>query len=131
MKRAALLVMFTVAGLAASGAGDILQQLGVSSAEASKGVVSSLAWGDVNYAPVRKAFKAATPQARAAMVEQLLVWTKAYVASPQFAQQYATIGASRTSSTRSSTGKRINGNDAMEENSPMSALPHAGHDAEL
>ncbi|HEX8620283.1 MAG TPA: hypothetical protein VF911_22070 [Thermoanaerobaculia bacterium] len=81
-----------VAALAATtlaGANDILQQLDVAKSDASTELVSSLVNANVDYYRVRNAFKAATPAARAAMTEQVLVWAKAYVASPQFAKDYA------------------------------------------
>jgi len=90
MKRALVygLAVIVAAG-SVIGANDVLQQLSVSKGDASKEVISSLANGNVNVYRVRNAFKAATPAARAAMTEQVLVWTKAYVSSPQFAKDYA------------------------------------------
>jgi hypothetical protein len=82
-------LLVSVVALSAVGAGDVLQQLSVSKADAGKEVVSSLAYGNVSYHRVRNAFKKATPSARAALTEQVLLWTKAYVASPQFAKDYA------------------------------------------
>lgn len=73
----------------ALGAGDVLQQLNVSKADAGKEVVESFAYGYVNVSRVRNVFRSASPSARAAMVEQALAWTKAYVSSPQFAKAYA------------------------------------------
>ena len=73
----------------AVGAGDVLQQLGVSKGDASREVLSSFTNGNVNFYSVRDAFKKATPAVRATLVEQVLVWTKAYVNSPQFAKEYA------------------------------------------
>lgn len=75
--------------MAATVSGDVLQQLGVGKSDASREVISSLTNGSVGYHLVRGAMKKAAPAARAAMVEQALVWTKAYVASPQFAKDYA------------------------------------------
>ncbi|HEY0156590.1 MAG TPA: hypothetical protein VGF28_04795 [Thermoanaerobaculia bacterium] len=83
-----VLVATTVAG-----AGDVLQQLSVPKGEAAKDVVSAFAYGNVNFYRVREAFKKATPAARAAMTEQVLAWTKAYVSSPQFAKDYAAFRA--------------------------------------
>jgi hypothetical protein len=75
--------------LTAAGAGDILQQLEVAKADATQHVISAFAHGSVDYWSVRNAFKAAPAATRAALVEQVLVWTKAYVNSPQFAKDYA------------------------------------------
>jgi hypothetical protein len=76
-----------------AGAGDVLQQLSVPRGEAAQDVVNAFAYGNVNFYRVRDAFKKATPAARAAMTEQVLVWTKAYVSSPQFAKDYAAFRA--------------------------------------
>ena len=88
MKRWVWAVVFLWAS-SAIGAGDVLQQLKVAKSDATERVVQAFAHGNVDYWPVRQAFKAATPAARAALVEQVLVWTKAYVNSPQFAKDYA------------------------------------------
>lgn len=78
-----------MAGLSAAGAGDVLSTLKVSKKDATQEVVSSFVGGHVDVYRVRQVFKSATPEVRAAMVEQTLVWTKAYVSSPQFAKDYA------------------------------------------
>jgi hypothetical protein len=84
------LILLLAIAAAAFGAGDVLQQLGVPSSEAAESVLNSFAYGSVPYGRVADAFRKATPAARAAMAEQVLVWTKAYVASPRFAKDYAT-----------------------------------------
>jgi hypothetical protein len=82
-------ILLWILAFSAFGAGDVLQQLSVSKADAARKVVESFAHGNVDYWSVRGPFKAATPAARAALTEQVLVWTKAYVNSPQFAKDYA------------------------------------------
>ena len=88
MKRMPLVALFCALAAAAFAA-DVLQQLHVDSKAAAREVVQSMTSGQVNYWMVRGPFKAAAPAARAALVEQTLLWTKAYVASPQFAKDYA------------------------------------------
>lgn len=82
-------VLFLVVTLSAAGAGDVLQQLKISKKDAASETIASLAGGHVNTWRVRSVFKAAPPAARAALVEQTLIWTKAYVDSSQFAKDYA------------------------------------------
>jgi phage-related protein len=74
-----------------TGAGDVLQQLSVPKTDAAKEVVNAFTYGHVNFHRVRNAFKSAAPATRAAMTEQVLIWTKAYVNSPAFAKEYATF----------------------------------------
>jgi hypothetical protein len=75
--------------LSAVGGGDVLSDLKISKKDAASETVQSLAGGQVNTWRVRSVFKAASPATRAALVEQTLIWTKAYVSSPQFAKDYA------------------------------------------
>ena len=56
--------------LSAVGAGDVLQQMKVSSKDAPQETVQSLVNGSVNTWRVRSVFKNATPAVRAALVEQ-------------------------------------------------------------
>jgi hypothetical protein len=71
------------------GAGDVLTDLKVSKKDASEDVITALVNGNVNFYRVRQVFKNASPGVRAGLVEQTLVWTKAYVNSAQFAKDYA------------------------------------------
>ncbi|MDQ3281722.1 MAG: hypothetical protein M3Q69_09945 [Acidobacteriota bacterium] len=83
-----LLSVCLVAGSVA-GAGDVLQQLGYSKQEAASETVFSVAVGQFGLKDhARGVLRAASPEMRAAMVEQGLIWVKAYVATPQFAQAY-------------------------------------------
>ena len=86
MKRFGIAVILVVAVILD---GNVLEQFGVPNADASRQVVNAFSYGSVDYHRVRGAFKKAAPAARAAMVEQVLIWTKAYVSSPQFAKDYA------------------------------------------
>jgi hypothetical protein len=87
MRRVVFAVLLAIP-LISLASGDILQQLGVKRDDASTAVVEAFADGGVNYSLVERPFKAATPALRATMVEQVLVWTKGYVSSPQFGKQY-------------------------------------------
>lgn len=89
IRRLMVFAMLAVSAVGITGAGDILQALSVAKDDATRAVVSSLAHGNVDYWVVRNAFKAASPAMRVAWTEQVLVWTKAYVSSPQFAKDYA------------------------------------------
>lgn len=92
MKRVGVCVVLSVlAAFTAAGAGDVLQQLSVSKADAASDLLQAFGYGNVNFYRVRSAFKSATPAARVALTEQVLIWTKAYVSSPQFAKEYATF----------------------------------------
>lgn len=94
MKRNLLVVVVAAALCANSvGAADALQQLRVSAAKAGTEVVRAFAYGSVDVSSVRDVFRAASPAVRASLVEGVLVWTKAYVDSPQFAKDYAAIRA--------------------------------------
>lgn len=86
MKR---IILLLVVASAAFAAGNILRQLNVAPDDASSEIISAFAYGTPNYSRVAAAFKAAAPPVRAAMVEQVLTWTKAYVSSPQFAKDYS------------------------------------------
>ncbi len=85
----AVLVLSVVAGSVFAG-GDVLQQLGYSKKEAADEAVFMVAVGqfalDDN---ADRVLRAATPEMRAAMVEQGLIWLKAYTATPAFEQGYA------------------------------------------
>lgn len=82
-------LLFVFVCASAIGAGDVLQSLGVSKTDASQQIVSSLTSGHVWFAPLRNAFVKASPAARAAMVEQVLGLTKAFIMSPEFDKLYA------------------------------------------
>jgi hypothetical protein len=71
------------------GAGDALQQLGVSKKEAGDDLVFSVATGQVGLSEFRGKLKAASPETRAALVEGVLIWAKAFAATPHFEQGYA------------------------------------------
>lgn len=90
MKRVGIAVLLlSVMTWSAVGAGDVLQQLGYSKNDATRDAVFSIAVGQfgMDDGP-EKRLRAATPEMRAAMVEQGLIWLKAYTATPQFEQAY-------------------------------------------
>lgn len=75
----------------AVGAGDVFTQLGVQKSDVEQQIAASFADGYVPVGQVRSKLKAASPAARAAIVEQVLIATKAFVATPQFAKTYANL----------------------------------------
>lgn len=72
----------------AVGAGDVFSQLGVQKSHVNDSIARSFLDGYVPVSEVRAQLKAASPAARAAIVEQVLVATKAFTATPQFAKVY-------------------------------------------
>jgi hypothetical protein len=94
MKRISIYTLCAVlAATTVIGAGDVFQQLNVAKSDASKELLLSLTSANIDYYRVRQAFKTAAPATRAAMTEQVLVWAKAYVNSPQFAKDWAAYRA--------------------------------------
>ena len=89
MKRTIAAVLCVGTLTATLGAGDVLSDLKISKKDAASETVSSLTGGHVNTWRVRSVFKNASPAVRTALVEQTLIWTKAYVNSAQFAKDYA------------------------------------------
>jgi hypothetical protein len=90
MKRVGIAVLLlSVMTLSAVGAGDVLQQLGYSKSDAARDAVFSIAVGQFGLGdgPEQK-LRSASPETRTAMVEQGLIWLKAYTATPQFEQAY-------------------------------------------
>src|SRR4051794_21956764 len=73
-------------------AADTLHALGVSDAEARDGAISALQTGSVPiYSQVSKTFKGANATARVAMTMTALQWTKLYVESAAFHNEYAKL----------------------------------------
>lgn len=89
MRNVAIAAALCVAIGSAAGAGDVLSDLKISKKDAAAETLQSIAGGHVNTWRVRSVFKAASPAMRAALVEQTLIWTRAYVNSAQFAKDYA------------------------------------------
>ena len=88
MKRLSIALLFLLT-LSAVGANDVLQTMKLKPADASQDLMYSLVNGSVSVWRVRDTFRKASPAMRASLVEQTLIWTKAYVSSPQFAKDYA------------------------------------------
>lgn len=90
MKRMVFAVLLlSVVGGSAVGAGDVVQQLGFSKDDAQREIVFAFSVGQVGGDDrLKKAFRSASPAVKAALVEQVLVWTKAYAQTPQFEQAY-------------------------------------------
>lgn len=66
-----------------------LAQLGVTDASARGALVNALARGSVPASMAAKAFKAATPGARASLVRTAMAWAKAYTETAAFKADYA------------------------------------------
>jgi hypothetical protein len=90
MKRVGIAVLLVcVTTFSAVAAGDILQQLGYSKNDAARDAVFTVAVGQFGIDDgAKKKLRAASPEMRAAMVEQGLIWLKAYTQTPQFEQAY-------------------------------------------
>ena len=90
MKRVGIAVLLlSVMTWSVVGAGDVLQQLGYSKNDAMRDAVFSIAVGQFGMDDgAEKRLRAASPEMRAAMVEQGLIWLKAYTATPQFEKDY-------------------------------------------
>ena len=80
-------VLATAATLFA--AGDVLTRLHVDPQHAAEYAVDALSSGNVPVWEAREALRAASPEARAALVEQALIWAKGYVSSSAFREEYA------------------------------------------
>jgi hypothetical protein len=72
----------------AAGAGDVLQQLRFSKAEAEQEVVFAVSVGQVGLSRLAKVFKPAAPETKVALVEQSLLWIKSYTVTPAFEKAY-------------------------------------------
>lgn len=88
MKRISGVVVVCAVTLSAAAAGDILQQLRYTKSEAQEQVVFSISVGQAPVDRLAKAFKPAPAAAKVAMVEQAMLWAKAYTATPQFEKAY-------------------------------------------
>jgi hypothetical protein len=90
MKRFVVAVLL-LSGVGGSvfGAGDVLQQLGYRKDDAARDAVFAVSVGQFGIDDgAKKKLRAASPEMRAALVEQGLVWLKAYTQTPQFEQAY-------------------------------------------
>jgi hypothetical protein len=83
----AVLLLSVICG-SAVGAGDIVQQLRISKEDAQRDIVFSFSVGQLGHDKLKSAFKSASPEARVALTEQVLAWTKAYTQTPQFEKAY-------------------------------------------
>lgn len=83
------LAIVSLAGAAA--AADVLAQLGVSPASAKEAAVSGVTSGYFNYMQASRAFKAASPAVRVAMVQGAVAWARTYTATPEFKAAYEKV----------------------------------------
>lgn len=85
----AVLALSALTTITLAGAGAALPQVGISQADAERDFVFSVSVGQFGFDDaVKKRMKAASPEARVAMVEQGLAWMKAFAATPQFEKAY-------------------------------------------
>jgi hypothetical protein len=89
MKLIRILLLLSLAVTAGAAAPDILQELSISKAEAESEAFALFADRAVDPSRFRKTVKVLSPEARAALVERGLSWTKAYVESAAFVKAYA------------------------------------------
>jgi hypothetical protein len=68
--------------------GDVLQQMRFSKSEAESEAVFAISVGQIGPGRIAKVWKPASPEARVAIVEQSMLWTKAFTATPPFEQAY-------------------------------------------
>jgi hypothetical protein len=104
MKVLRLLLLVSLALSSRAATPDVLQDLAISKADAESEALASFADGAVNPSRFRKTVRALSPDARAALVERGLAWTKAYVDSPAFAKAYAAHRESRRPEPPPATG---------------------------
>lgn len=88
--RHAVLIAALATTAAASGA-DILAQLGITPQAAKDAIGSVISGGVYNPGLPGRAFTLLPPAARAQAVNAGVAWVKGYVASPDFARQYAQV----------------------------------------
>jgi hypothetical protein len=78
-----------LAGVGAAGAAGALRDLGVGEEEARRLVLSAIEHGGTPVWSAAKAFRAASPAARVALVRGGAAWVREYVESPELAREYA------------------------------------------
>lgn len=94
MRRQAVRIVAVALGVAAVGvAGVLIAQsalagLGIGDAAGRQIVDDWLGSGQLNLSPAAKAFKAAAPASRAALVKNAIAWAKTYTESPAFKAEY-------------------------------------------
>ncbi len=89
MKRLGFAVLVLSIGGSVFAGGGVLQQLGYSKSDAEREAVFTVAVGQFGLDDRADAtLRAASPEARAVLVEQGLSWLKAYTATPAFEQAY-------------------------------------------
>ena len=93
MKRLALIGVFACALGIIAHAQDVLSQLGITPLAARVAVDSVISSGIHNPGVPAKAFKLLPAAARAQMATAGVAWLKAYIASPEFTQEYARVRA--------------------------------------
>jgi hypothetical protein len=92
---AALFLSLSVISLTGQQPPDIFKTLGVSVAAGNDSILTSFASGSITLPGTRAVFTAATPDARATMVRAVIATARAYSATDDFAQRYASFRASQ------------------------------------
>ncbi len=94
-RRVAVMVVGSALFAAALAAQDALATLGVRPNEAKAALLEVMSTGQLYQDAARAAFlKAATAEARVALIGGALTWTKEYTESPEFAKRYASARTS-------------------------------------
>ena len=94
MRRQAVRIVVVALGVAAVGVAGVLiaqsalASLGVGDGAGKQIVDDWLGSGNLNLSPAAKAFKAAAPASRAALVKNAIAWAKTYTESPAFKAAY-------------------------------------------
>jgi hypothetical protein len=89
MKTLAALVLVCAAAAVPAAQSDVIAKLGSNVTEAQQAIFSSFSGGFVDMVGSRDVFKAAGPEARAAMVTAVIGVARAYTGSADFAKRYA------------------------------------------
>jgi hypothetical protein len=87
--------VLVVSTLAAAQPSDVFKTFGLSDAAATDSIISSFASGSIVLAGTRAVFTAATPDERALLVRAVIAAARAYTATDDFAQRYASFRESQ------------------------------------
>jgi hypothetical protein len=92
---AAFFISVSAVSLAATQPNDIFKTFGLSDAAATDSIISSLASGSIVLAGTRAVFTAATPDEQALLVRAVIGAARAYTATDDFADRYASFRESQ------------------------------------
>ena len=91
----AFLISAVVVSLAGQEPNNIFKTFGLSNAAANHSIISSFASGSIVLAGTRAVFTSATPEQRAVLVRAVIAAARAYTATDDFAERYASFRASQ------------------------------------